>query len=444
MYTLDINRTHIIVLQEVDGVFRNTNVPIIRPEHFIAELQAMKGNSNRTVWDMQSLFTSRFPKGDSYLDYIHPHSYDSTYVNGIRYPRLMGFDELEKSWLEEGRSAREIYLERCRQEDKNPDPTIAKQEETTAIENLKCRQKYNFFNDAMRWIDASCYNETVSQLKCNGTFKMYSKENIGWNNFTYPINDDIKIALKTNFGFGSASYFLMAVQYKGIDIIPYSYIVKYYKARMADIVRCTRSYNPCRESWQASFDFISDFVNQSIADPKGFVESYIMREVTEMMQGLEAIAINPKVFIERIESRQADPCVINVRPMFGDDKVRMQTYPEETPILFKVEKITGALEFLKSLIAISKEVKTVQPHIDRLLEINMALYPEVQDAIAKISKKVAQQTLVKTNLETQVSEISEKLAPYEEELSQLRSSATREHPFDMGRYESTHSEFVNL
>lgn len=50
MYTADIDRTHIIALQEVDGMLRNMELPITRPEQFIAELRAMHENPNRTVW----------------------------------------------------------------------------------------------------------------------------------------------------------------------------------------------------------------------------------------------------------------------------------------------------------------------------------------------------------------------------------------------------------
>lgn len=444
MNAKNIDRTHIIVLQEIDGQLKNVELPITRPEQFIAELEAMIENSNRTVWDMQSLFSSRFSKGVAYLDYIHPYSYNSSYVGGIRYPNMTGYDELRKSWTDIGHSAREFYLASCKENGKTPESSIAFQEETKSIENLKKRQKQNFFGEAMRWIDAICYNEMASQLNRNSSVKMYSKENIGWSSFTHQINDDIKIALKTNFGFGSAAYFLMAIQYKGLDILPYSYIVKYYKAVMADIVRCTRSYSPCRDSWSASFDFLSDFVNNSIADPNSFVESYIMREVTEMIQGLEAIAVNPKGFIERIGSRNADPCVINVRPMFGDDRVRMQLYPDETPILFKVEKITGALGFLTSLTAIAKEVSAVQSHIDRLLEINLSLYPEVQDAIVKITGKVNEQTAIKTNLESQIEILSMKLAPFEEEVSRLRAESNPERPFIMSQYDVDHPDYAEL
>lgn len=438
----NIDRTHILALQEVNGMLNNVEFPITRPEQYIAELEAMIGNPNRTVWDMQSFFTTRFPKSNTYMDYIHPYSYNSSYVGGIGYPTLKGYNELRLSWESAGTDARESYLATCKQTGTTPDALCANQKEVDAINSLKKSQKSRFFNDAIRWIDASCYYDASIQLNRDSSVKMFSKENIGWNHFTHRVNDDINVALRTNFGFGSSAYFMLAVQYKGIDILPYSYIVKYYKAGMADIIRCTRSYSPCRASWSASFDFLSEFVNNSIADPEGFVESYIMNEVTEMMRGLESIAINPKGFMERIGNKKADPCVINVRPMFGDDRTRMQSYPEETPILFKVEKIVGALDFLKNLTEIAKEVSMVQPHINRLLELNMALYPEVQSAVVKISDKVTKQKQIKKALEIEIAALSEKLAPFEKEVEKLRSDATKENPFSIiGNYELAHPDY---
>lgn len=444
MYTREIDKTHIIALQEVNGKLQNRELTIERPEQFIAELRAMLENRNRSVWDMQSLFATRFKKASRYLDYIYPYSYDSSYVIGIQYPTFSSYNELRKSWDEVGNAARETYVASCKQNGIAPDESIVILYENEAIEALKEKQKNSFFGEAMRWIDASCYYETAKQLNHNHSVKMYSKENIGWNSFTHNISQDIKITLNTNFGFGRAAYFLLAIQYKGLDILPYSYIVKYYKADMVDIVRCTRSYSPCRESWSASFDFLSNFTNNSLTDPEEFVKSYIIREVTEMMQGLEAIAINPKCFIERISSRSPDPCVITVRPMFNDDKICMQTYPDETPILFKVEKITGALDFLKSLTAIGKEVKSIQPHIERLLELNMALYPEVQEAATKINGKVNDQTVIKNNLEAQIKLLSEKIMPFEEKITRLRTDATQDFPLVLSNYEYSHPEYVNI
>ena len=55
---IDIDRTHIIALQQVNGQFLNKELPISRPEHFIAELNAMINNPNRTVWGGSRVFTS--------------------------------------------------------------------------------------------------------------------------------------------------------------------------------------------------------------------------------------------------------------------------------------------------------------------------------------------------------------------------------------------------
>ncbi len=440
----NIDRTYIIALKEENGLLRNKELPIYRPEQFIAELEAMINNPNRSVWDMQSYFMTLFPKTKNYLDYIQPHSYQSTYISGIRYPKLYEYNELRNSWEKAGESARDAYHNSCKQNGSNPDASIAAQKESEAIDSLKKAQKSSFFIAAMRWLDASCYYDTASQLYSDNSVKMFSIENLGWSHFTYQVNEDIKVALRTNFGYGSSAYFLLAVQYKGLNILPYSYIVKYYKAGMADIVRCTRSYIPRRESWLASFDFVSDFVNKSIADPTNFVESYIMREVVEMMQGLEAIALNPKEYMEYIGDNIADPCVITVRNMFGKEKTRMQSYPEETPILFKVEKITGALDFLDSLCAIAKEVKTVQPYIDRLLEINITLYPEVQDAITKINDKIEKQTLINSILDEQIATLSKDLSTFEEEITRLRAEAKQEKPFNLSDYEISHPEYKSL
>lgn len=212
---------------------------------------------------------------------------------------------------------------------------------------------------------------------------------------------------------------------------------------MAEIVRCTRNYRLCRESWHASFDFISGFVNNSVSDTQNFVESYIMREVIEMMQGLEEIVSNPNGFMERIGNNKPESCIIYVHPMSYKEKARMACYPDETAILFKVEKITGALDFLNNLTAIAKEVKTVQPHIDRLLEIGTMLYPEVQDAIVKIKKKVQEQTAIKSKLGAKFAALSAELSQFEEEITRLRDEATQDNPFNMSDYEKSHPEYVS-
>lgn len=357
---------------------------------------------------------------------------------------IRAYEELSKSWDEVSQKKTTEYTQKCNEAGILPSPKTLSEQINEAVSILKHQQKSTFMSKAMKWIDAFCYQETAIRANRNSDIKMYSNENIEWHTFHHKINKDIKIELNTNFGFGSAAYFLLGVKYKGIAILPYSYIVKYYKAGMADIVRCTRSYQACRDSWCASFDFLSDFINNPIENPESFVKRYIMCEVEEMMEGLEAIAQNPKMYMDRIGDTKADPCVVNVRPMFSDDKKRMVAYPSETPILFKVEKITGALNSLKSLTEISQEVSEVEKHIKRLLELNQALAPEIEYAVKKITSKIDVHTLQKDSLVSQITILTNKLNPFEEEIQNQRKVLPANQYFSISDYENTHPQYKKL
>ena len=47
---------------------------------------------------------------------------------------------------------------------------------------------------------------------------MYSTDQIGWKDFEYKVNEDITAYIKTNFGYGVASYFFCNLKYKDIKI----------------------------------------------------------------------------------------------------------------------------------------------------------------------------------------------------------------------------------
>ena len=359
MDTINVNKTHILALKEVNNSFQSIQINIEKPEQFIAELHGMLDNPNRTVWDMQSCFKKQFTIGPGFHDYLHPYSYSASYVGGIAYPANYEYDKLKLSWEQAAKSAKDEYVERCRQLKVTVQISEIEVAQNVAIANLKRNQKQNFFEDAVRWIDASCYNREVLKIKREGSIKMFSTENVGWNMFSYKINSDIIIELRTNFGYGSAAYFLLGVKYKGIDILPYSIIINYYHVNMTDVVRCTRNYIPTRKNWIVAFDFISDFVNLSNSNPDKFIRDYILEEVKEMMVGLEAISINPKGFIEEIRWKNPEIGIVNIQSMLSEDRHKLATYPEEIPILFKVEKTMGALKFLENLNSIAKEVKEI-------------------------------------------------------------------------------------
>ena len=106
-----------------------------------------------------------------------------------------------------------------------------------------------------RFIFAHRYTEKLRDIKKESDVKMWSTDQIGWKEFEYVVNDDITVYIKSNFGYGSASYFFCNLKYKDINILPYTAIIKYYYVEMIDFVRFTRRYNTERSSWAQVFDF---------------------------------------------------------------------------------------------------------------------------------------------------------------------------------------------
>jgi hypothetical protein len=438
---LKIDIDYVAALRVVKNSFESVTLDIKRPTQFITELKAMVDNPERTVWDMMSLFTEHYPKNSRYIDYLAPYGYSSSYVSGPSYPEIKPYEQLKEEWETAGIAAKKRYEQSCLDNHVAFSDSTASEEQKKAIVDVKSRQKSFFIERAIRWINACEYQSLCSSLSRRVDIKMYSKENIGWNNFEYPLNDDIKIVLNTNFGYGSSAYFLLSVRYKGIDILPYSYIVRYYKAGMADIIRCTRKYSPDRGSWAAAFDFIANFANEASSDPETFVRTYIMNEVREMMQGLKEIANNPNVYMEKICNVCPELQILSVRCMMSGERTKVKTYPGESQILFKVEKITGALDFLDSLNKVASIIDEIRPYINQLREMNYSLCPEITNAMSKIAKYIEQEECSIKSLKKTQSAMIKKMAPYEEEIEKLKKDSKKGKNFDMSTYENTHVEY---
>ena len=147
---------------------------------------------------------------------------------------------------------------------------------------------------------------------------------------------------------------------------------------MKSLMACTRAYRPLRESWEASIDFISDFVNQSIADPRKFIGEYVIKEVEEMMKGLRAIMDNPVEVQSRIKDSTSSEIRLSViRPFNKDEFVMMETMADELTTLFKAEKITGALLFVESLRQLQEVCGDMSALIDEILSMNKEVKPEI-------------------------------------------------------------------
>lgn len=379
------------------------------------KLNDMIYNANVSVLDMQVYFEREFKKGYGllYYNYCYPYSYDSSYIDGAKYPQLYNYSE---------------YQEMLKK---------------TSSQTLK--QK--FASQCNRYIQAYIYNRKLVTLKQNNANKMFSTENIGWTYYSYTINQDIKIELRSNFGYGTSSYFFVNLSYKGIDILPYSYMVRYFKANMADFIRYTRNYEVERSSWKFALSFVAETSNFAICQPENFVSKWIINEVDDMMSGLNRLAENPHHFFENYKISRTIDGMITVRNISEQEKNDYYIYPKEMDIAKQAEKISGALLLLQKLEPLISIYPKIESHIQSIKDLNRKLLPSFRYSVTDIKDEIKIREQWVQNLKNEKEILEQQCQPDFDEIKRLKQEEEKEsqkyvYESDIrNKYCQTHNEF---
>lgn len=342
-----INIDYIGIVKESGGEYSFERVDIQKSYELFDKLNAMANNPNRTVLDLQECFEMHFKHIKTQVySYCYPYSYSLSYINYVCYPQMKRFEEYEVGKMQIEERIRQRYAT-CEMSAKEQN---MKNEIAREVAKYDRNLIASLHSQAIRYIAAFDFVTTSSKIKDQSDIRLMSHEKIGWAGVTHKISEDLTITVKTNFGYGSSSYFFVNVCYKGIDLLPYSQLVRYYYARMADIIAYTRSYNAERESWPIALDFVADIGNRAQQGDSSFAHDWLEHEITEMLDGLNEIQQNPKTVLEDVKNRKIESDgLYSVRNLFGNDLESYQIYPDELVIVFKAEKITNALRFIDKL-----------------------------------------------------------------------------------------------
>lgn len=398
MVKSQVNEKYVLALVEnSDATLSVKRMDIPSSEVPIAELEAMVDNPNRTVYDMSSYFYSVFSPKVKAFAFCYPSEYNDSFIDSRSVPKevsyadyIKGVKEMESIFNGKHRFCKESL-------------EVLKLKLDNEIIEANHSDKKKYFKKASIYIKCLRLSETVKKIKEHDEIKMYSRDVVGYSTYTHKINDDITVELRTNFGYGSAAYFNLAVKYKDIVILPYSYLVHYYYANMKSLMACTRAYRPLRESWESSINFIADFVNQSIADPRKFVGEYVIKEVEEMIKGLRAIMDNPaEVQIRIKDSTSSEVRLSVIRPFNKDEFVMMESMADELTTLFKAEKITGALLFIESLTQLQEFCGDMSALIGEILSMNKDVKPEIPPVLNSVRSMIEAFKREEKNLERQI------------------------------------------
>ncbi|MCQ2245105.1 MAG: hypothetical protein MJZ32_12715 [Bacteroidaceae bacterium] len=408
-------------------------------------LDDMKENDNRNVFDLQTAFTRIIPQNGSpkYFNFCLPRSYKSSYIGAIYYPEILKYDEYQKQIKEyreiQEKSVKSSFEYMC-------DPEGAMRDLKNRVHNFIHNFKIKFHDAAIKYINAYQYYLTLENLQRENINKMFSSENIGWTVYNYPINKDLTFTVRSNFGYGSSSYFYVNLKYKGIDILPYSDVVKYYYANMQDFVRYTRLYEPDRSSWDIALSFVVDTSNEAIANKEEFIKKWIMNEVEEMVSGLNRLETNPTAYYKSIidikREKQNLICFRNVLP---EEINEYKVYPNESVVAYQAEKISGALLLLEKLSKLTTIYPDVTKTIVRIKDMNQGLLPKFRSTKKEIEIELEKRREVVNKLEKEVEQLNESIKPHEEAIKKLFEIAKKENPatFDIRRnYESKNPDYA--
>lgn len=406
-----INKDYILSLKNSNGLLEIEQNPIVQPEDILNKLDNLEENaSDYTAFYIQNYANSLSIKKDSEYSFCWPKLYRDSFVPLAKFPeeidRAKYNKELEKvedkakiqfahKYTNDAKRRNRIYLPDY--EEKLKETIQKKKLEFERNETIKQIGKLR------RYILAQSYAETLEKIKLISL--VYSCEKIGWYKPHFNISGFARISLSTNFCYGRAAYFHVNLNYKGINILPYSDLVKYYWSNMEDDIRYTRLYYPDRYNWNEVMEFIRDTCNWINRDNVSFEKKWIVEEIEKMMMGLKTINEEiDKYYEQLVEAKQIDtekrldmkkkgitPKDTIVHRLIDDDIIwNNKVYPHEARLTIQVDKLSAALSLLEDLIVLRNIYEPVLSHKDTIVQYNAKVISAIDVTCKEIRKKIAE------------------------------------------------------
>jgi len=303
------------------------------------------------------------------------------------------------------------------------------EEAQSKYEQLRLHQ---YIEEVKRYIFAQHYNTSIQDIK--KSCLIYSSEAIGWYKPHYNITGNARIGLSSNFCYGRSAYFDVLLNYKGINILPYSDLVNYYWSNMMDNIRCTRSYRPYRYNWDTVLDFVAEICNWIERDSASFEKKWIIDEVEAMMNGLKDIKENIDNYYKKLEeAKEADdkdnslPRQIKYRNINDSITRQYQTYPHETTLVLQVDKLSAALSLLEELTSLKNIYAPIVTHINTIIKYNEDVIPAIEAECVFLTTQIESKQKKLKQLENDIKNLQQKISIRQNEISAALDASDEEY-----------------
>ena len=420
------NIDFLCVIRENAGktAFETEDIPA--SVELVSKLEGMVDNENQTVLDMGAELNCYVPTLERRtIDYVSPHNYNASFIDNAIYPHAGSFSDYQKSLSEE---RERLMTQFAAQNEFLCTNDFAKYREALdeyidkRLKDYEKDLKRDFLRVAKRFILAFNYTMVLRRVKAEKDVRMYSTDTHGNSTFKYKVTEDIDILVETNFCYGSASFFRLVVRYKGIEILPYSFIVRYYFANLRDLKRYTRRYETKHDSWNTAFKFVEKTANLASSSPKDFLTVWVLNEVKEMVRGLHTILEDPRFSIQDWVNKtgeDTDCDYLTVRNMHSGEKRCFSVYPEEMTMAVQAEKITGALEFLENLSALAALIPDIDGFISEIKDMAVSIIPKLDAMVVSLDVQLSDLKERKGEKEVANEALDTTLRPHRDAISDL-------------------------
>lgn len=396
-----------LYVEEVDIPHPNDNI--------LRELDNFENSTFYDIFDVVKYVARQNFDNNMECSYCWPNYYSESF---IRYASSQPYIFISSEWIKIGldynwkkeydKDLKDIRdrVEREYSAKRRPNRRMEKTEYLLYIANLE-REMYKeiekrqrerkiviknlYIGEIRRFVYAVCYMQILPTVKASSL--MHSNETIGWYKPDYKIADNVLISVRTNFCYGRSAYFHVNLNYKGINILPYVDIVRYYWSNMMDNVRYTKDYEPSRTNWEHALSFVEEVSNLISTDSAKFEKEWIIDQVEKMMEGLESIVKDVDKYYEKQKeekekeekekekAKNEDRTIQRiVRYRFIDDRTikRHNIYEHETLLTIQVDKLSAALSLLDDLKAIQNIYSPILNHINTIINYNVMLVPAIE------------------------------------------------------------------
>ena len=249
--------------------------------------------------------------------------------------------------------------------------------------------KNQIFEKISLWFKVFDIEFAYEKAKKVPNMLVYSHRISGWSNPEYKITDNLKQQVKTNFGYGSVSYFYSLLTFRNIQITPFSEWIDYRYSNFSEVIRYTRSFRSRilvldknnkplyyktkieNSFWHNAIEFTKNAANLSLTNEREFVEKYIISECEFLVNGLENFYIETKFeFIDENQVNVENEKIIRQRVDINGYEL----------IDFRTEKIIGALDFINKIIEYNSIIPT-REYTERIFTLNKKFIPNVYTAL---------------------------------------------------------------